>query len=246
MRQHAGRTYRRSSLCPYSHQPISSVWTAGLPRTCSSMSAPPVGPPAAFCVASTMAPKLRLSPCTVPGHRMVRKGSLVSSRRATNRLMTFIARGCRPITTPSQLRLGNTAASAAGTGVGHVNVLGYLSRSLRQVDQLPSALGPTPKQLGPAVGTVLQSVLHSVGGRHARSGKAVAARLAWTFGLGWLPVAFGFQTRHPAGACGFGLPFQLGNPFLQPFNDRLLPDDDANENIPATVRRSISVSIPVI
>ncbi len=59
----------------------------------------------------------------------------------------------------------------------------------------------------------------------------MATRLAWTFGLGWLPVGFGLQTRHPPGTAGFGLPFQLGNPFLQPFDDGLLPDDDANEDI---------------
>ncbi len=57
--------------------------------------------------------------------------------------------------------------------------------------------------------------------------------------MDWLPVCFGFQTGHPAGAFGFGLPFQLGNAFLQPLNaflqplnDGLLSDDDANQNIP--------------
>ena len=50
--------------------------------------------------------------------------------------------------------------------------------------------------------------------------------------MGWLPVCFGFQTGHPAGAFGFGLPFQLGNAFLQPLNAGLLSDDDANQNIP--------------
>ena len=131
-----------------------------------------------------------------------------------------------------QLRFGNTAASAAGTGAGQVNVLGYLRRNLRQVDHLPSALGPTPRQLGPAVGTLLHHMLHSVGMRHTGSGKAVRSGFARFLGLGWLPVCFGFQTGHPAGALGFGLPFQLGNAFLQPLNAGLLSDDDANQNIP--------------
>ena len=129
------------------------------------------------------------------------------------------------------LRWGQTAPSAPGTGAGDVDVPGYLHRNLGQVDDLPSALGPTPRQLGSTVGTLLYHMLHPLGGRHANLGKAVATRLAWTFGLGWLPVGFGLQTRHPPGTVGFGLPFQLGNPLLQPFDDDLLPDDDANEDI---------------
>ena len=44
---------------------------------------------------------------------------------------------------------------------------------------------------------------------------------------------FGLQACHSAGAQGFGLAFQLGNPFLQALNDRLLSDDDRNENLAA-------------
>ena len=71
-------------------------------------------------------------------------------------------------------------------------------------------------------------MLHAVGGRHAGSGKAVRSGFARFLGTCWLPVCFGFQTGH----FGFGLPFQLGNAFLQPLNDGLLSDDDANQNIP--------------
>ncbi len=130
-----------------------------------------------------------------------------------------------------QLRWGQTAPSAFGTGAGQVDVLGYLRRNLGQVNDLPSALGPTPRQLGSTVGTLLYHMLHLLSGRHAGPGKAVATRLAWTFGPGWLPVDFGLQTRHPPGTAGFGLPCQLGNPLLQPVDADLLPDDDANEDI---------------
>ncbi len=129
------------------------------------------------------------------------------------------------------LRLGQTAPSASWTIPGDIDVLGYLHRNLGQVNDLPSALGPTPRQLGSTVGTLLHRMLHPLGGRRAGLGKDVATRLAWTFGLGWLPVGFGLQTRHLPGAAGFGLPFQLGNPLLQLLDDGLLPDDDANEDI---------------
>ena len=151
---------------------------------------------------------------------MLRQGIQASSRRAAIRLTTL---------TPS--RWGQTAAAASWTIPGDVDVLGYLRRNLGQLDDLPSALGPTPRQLGSTVGTLLYHMLHPLGGRHASLGKAVATRLAWTFGLGWLPVDFGLQTRHPPGTAGFGLPFQLGNPLLQPVDADLLPDDDANEDI---------------
>ncbi len=130
-----------------------------------------------------------------------------------------------------QSRLGQTALLTHRAGAGDVDVLGYLRRNLGQVNDLPSALGPTPRQLGSTVGTLLYHMLHPLGGRHASLGKAVATRLAWTFGLGWLPVDFGLQTRHPPGTAGFGLPCQLGNPLLQPVDADLLPDDDANEDI---------------
>ncbi len=128
-------------------------------------------------------------------------------------------------------RWGQTAPSASWTIPGDIDVLGYLHRNLGQVDDLSSALGPTPRQLGSTVGTLLYHMLHLLGGHHAGPGKAVATRLAWTFGPGWLPVDFGLQTRHPPGTAGFGLPCQLGNPLLQPFDADLLPDDDANEDI---------------
>ena len=111
-------------------------------------------------------------------------------------------------------------------------MLGYLRRNLGQVDDLPSALGPASRQVGPAVGTLLHHMLHSVGGRHAGSGKAVRPGFARLLGTCWLPVRFGLQTGHPAGALGFGLAFQLGNAFLQPLDDGLLSDYDANQDIP--------------
>ena len=102
------------------------------------------------------------------------------------------------------LRWGNAAASASWTIPGDIDVLGNFRRNLGQVDDLPSALGPTAGQLGPTVGTLLQHMLHPPGGRHASPGKAVATRLAGHFGLGWLPLGFGLQTGHPPGTAGFG------------------------------------------
>ena len=75
-------------------------------------------------------------------------------------------------------------------------------------------------------------MLHPLGGRHARTGKTVATRLAWLLGLIRLRHGFGLQTGHPARALGFGSPFQLGDPFLQALDDGLLADDDANQHIP--------------
>ena len=75
-------------------------------------------------------------------------------------------------------------------------------------------------------------MLNSLGRRHPGAGKALATRLAWLLGLPWFPVSFGLQTGHPTRAFGFGLPFQLGNPFFQPFDDGLLPDDDPNQHVP--------------
>ena len=69
-------------------------------------------------------------------------------------------------------------------------------------------------------------------GCHAHAGKAVGARLTGLLGRSRFPVGFGFEAGHPTGTAGFGLPFQLRNPFLQPFDAGLLPDDDANEHIP--------------
>ena len=63
-------------------------------------------------------------------------------------------------------------------------------------------------------------------------GKTVGTALAWPFGLGRFPLGFGLQTGHPTRAAGLGRPLQLANPFLQPLDDRLLPDDDGNQDIP--------------
>ncbi len=141
-----------------------------------------------------------------------------------------------------QLRRWHTAALATRTGTGDVSVLGYLHRNLGQVDHFPSALGPATGQLSSAVGTLCHRVFHPLGGRHAGAGEAVGTRLARPFGLGRFPVGFGLQTGHPARAAGFGLPFQLGNLFLQPLDDRLLPDDNGNQDIPVG---SLEVNLPV-
>ena len=129
-------------------------------------------------------------------------------------------------------RSGRPVASAPGTDAGDIDVLGNLHRNLGQVNDFPSALGPTAGQPGPAVGALIHRVFYPLGGRHAGPGKAVGPRLAWRFGLGRLPVGFGFQTGHPTRAPGFGLPFQLGNPLLQALDDGLLPDDAGDEDIP--------------
>ena len=134
-----------------------------------------------------------------------------------------------------QLRRRYAAASAPRASAGDIDVLGNLRRDYRQVDDLPSALRPAAVQPGFAVGTALHHVRYPPGGCHPGAGKAVGPRLAGWFGLGRLPLCFGFQTRHPAGARWFGLAFQLGNALLQPFNDRLLSDDDSNENVAVSV-----------
>ena len=122
---------------------------------------------------------------------------------------------------------------ALWAGAGDIRVLGDLHWNLgQQVNDFPSALGPTTGQLSSAVGTLFHHMLHPLGGRHPGASKAVSARLVWFLGLGRFPVSFGLQTRHPLGTAGFGRPFQLGNPFLQPFDDLRLPDDDGNQDIP--------------
>ena len=131
-----------------------------------------------------------------------------------------------------QLGWGQTAASAGWAGAGDIDVLGNFRRNPGQVDDLPSALGPATGQLSSAVGTLRHHVLHPLGGRHAGPGKAVGTALPGPFELGRFPVGFGLQTGHPTRAPGFGRAFQLGNPFLQPLDDHLLPDDDGNQDIP--------------
>ncbi len=148
--------------------------------------------PATFRVAATMAPRLRCRPCTVRRyHWMLRPGQPSLLPQGGNQADDVDA---EPLPTQRHAvlsRWGQTAASAPGTGAGQVDVLGYLRRNLGQLDDLPSALGPTPRQLGSTVGTLLHRMLHL---------------------LGWLPVDFGLQTRHPPGTAGFGLPCQLGKP----------------------------------
>ena len=140
--------------------------------------------------------------------------------------------GSRPSSRSVAIRL-STLTPTPGADPGHIDVLGNIRRNLGQVNDFPGAVGPTAGQLGSAVGTVVHGVLHPVGGRHAGAGKAVRPWLAGPFGRGGFPVGFGigFEAGHPAGVRGFGLAFQLGNPFLQARNDRLLPDDEGNENV---------------
>ena len=82
-------------------------------------------------------------------------------------------------------------------------------------------------------------MLHPLGGRHAGAGKTVATGLAGRLGLDRFPLPSGFQTGHPTGTTRLDPPLQLGNPFLQAFDDRLLADHqgllphyDVNQNIP--------------
>ena len=132
-----------------------------------------------------------------------------------------------------QFRWGQTATPTPGADPGHIDVLGDLRRNHRQLDDFPNAVGPTAGPVGSAVGAALHHMLHPSGGRHATAGKAVRPWLAGPFGRGGFPVGFGigFEAGHPAGVRGFGLAFQLGNPFLQARNDRLLPDDAGHENV---------------
>ena len=133
-----------------------------------------------------------------------------------------------------QLPFGSTALATKGTGAGYVDVLHNLHRNLGQLDHFPGALGPTPRQRCAATGTLLHHVLHSMGGRHAGSGKALATRPAGFLWLGRFPVLFGLQTGHPSRALALGLPFQLGNPFLQKCNGGLLLGDNVDQDVPAS------------
>ena len=114
-----------------------------------------------------------------------------------------------------QSRFGDAAPLAPGTGAGQVGVFGHLCRNSGQVYYFPGPLGPTPRQLGAATGTLLHHVLHSMGGRHAGSGKAMTARLAGLLRLGRLPLLFGLQAGHSPRVLALALPFQSGNPLLQ-------------------------------
>ena len=110
-------------------------------------------------------------------------------------------------------------------------MLGNLHRNLRQVNDLPSALSPTPRQLAATVGTLLYHVLHPLGGRQWVRAKPWRRGLRGPLGWAAFRSALGFRPgirREPP----FGLPFQLGNPLFQPFDDGLLPDDDPGQDIP--------------
>ncbi len=132
-----------------------------------------------------------------------------------------------------QLCWGQTAASAGWAGAGDIDVLANFRWSWEQVDELPSAVYPATGQPGSTVGTVGHGVLYPLSGCDAGAGKAVRPRFAGCLGLGRFTVGFGFEARHPAGAWGFGLTLQLGDPFLQAFNNRLLLGDDRNEQVAA-------------
>ena len=121
-----------------------------------------------------------------------------------------------------QFRWGQTAASASWTIPGDIDVLGNFRRNLGQLDDLPSALGPTAGQLGSAVGAALHHVFHLSRGRHATAGKAVASLLAGPR-LRWgLPARFRLEAGHSGRDARFRLAFQFGNPPLQPLNHPLL------------------------
>ena len=101
-------------------------------------------------------------------------------------------------------------------------MLGDRYRSHRQLDDFPGALSPAAGPVSPAIGTVLQHVLHPLGGRHAPAGEAMASLLAGPL-LRWrLPARFRLEAGHSGRATRFGLAFQFGNPPLQPLNHPLL------------------------
>ena len=133
---------------------------------------------------------------------------------------------------PVQLRRRRATPSAARADADNVGVFHNFHRNLGQVNHFPRAVGPAPRQSGRAVGTPLHRVLHPSGGRHAGPGKAARARFAWFPGRRRLTIGFGLQTGHPTRTLGFGPPFQLGNPFFQALDERLLPDDDFDQNLP--------------
>ena len=142
-----------------------------------------------------------------------------------------------------RLRRGNAAPSAKGTAAGYVDVPGNLYRNLGPVNDLPRAMGPTPRQLAATAGTLLYHVLHPLGGRHAGPGKAVAARLAWPLGLGRFPVGFELQTRHPPGlACPSNWATRFSSPSMVACCPTMIPIRTSR----SAMVRSISVSTPVI
>ncbi len=62
-------------------------------------------------------------------------------------------------------------------------------------------------------------------------GKAARSPLARNFGLKRFTLDPWHETGHPVLTPGFGPPFQLSNPFPQPFDGGLMADDDANQDI---------------
>ena len=120
-----------------------------------------------------------------------------------------------------QFRRRCAAPSARRTSPSNVDVLGNFRRNLRQLDDFPTALGPTAGQLGSAVGAALHHMLHLSRGRHATAGKAVASLLAGLL-LRWgLPGRFRLEAGHSERVARFRLAFQFGNSPLQPLNHRL-------------------------
>ena len=81
-------------------------------------------------------------------------------------------------------------------------------------------------------------MLHPVGGRHAKAGKAVRPGLPGAFLLGaFLPgsllaAGLGLDAGHPFGAAGLGLSLQDFNAPLQLVNHRLLAGNDRQQGFP--------------
>ena len=120
-----------------------------------------------------------------------------------------------------QFRRRCAAPSARRASPSNVDLFGDLHRNHRQLDDFPSAVGPTAGPVGAAIGTVLHHVLHPVGRCHARAGEAVASLLSGPR-LRWgLPGRFRLEAGHSERVARFRLAFQFGNPPLQPLNHRL-------------------------
>ena len=147
-----------------------------------------------------------------------------------------------------RLRRGNAAPSAKGTAAGQVDVPGNLHRNLGQVNDLPGALGPTPRQLAATAGTLFHHVLHPLGGGHAGPGKAVAARLSLrgAFDGAGFPSALGFRPgirRAPPGlACPCNWAIRFSSPSMVACCPAMIPIRTSR----SAMVRSISVSTPVI
>ena len=139
---------------------------------------------------------------------------------------------------PAQVRLGHPTFLTYGANPGDKDVFGDLDGNQGKVDDFPGALPPAPSQAGTTLWTGFQGVLHPVGGRHAKAGKAVRPGLPGAF----LPGAFlpgsllaaglGLDAGHPFGAAGLGLSLQGFNAPLQLVNHRLLAGNDRQQGFP--------------